>query len=278
MNYYKYISADNKSNFKLSELIRYKDLIFLFVRRNFSLKYKQTILGPLWLIINPLLTSIVHLIVFGSIAKIGTDGIPQILFYFTSTALWLYFSECVIINSTTFISNANLFGKVYFPRLIVPISNVISSFLKLVIQFILILILLIYYSINNLININLINYLFIIPILIVLGIMGMAIGLIVSSLTAKYRDLNVLVSFSMNLLMYGSCIVYPLSSLSNTWYTHIIEVNPLTYLVEAFRYCLFNGGTINIYGLIYSIVFTLIVGIISFKLFNKVERTFIDTV
>ena len=278
MDYYKHISADQKSNFKFSELIRYKDLIFLFVKRNFSLKYKQTILGPLWIIINPLLTSIVHLIVFGDIARIGTNGIPQILFYFTSTALWLYFSECVTVNSTTFISNANLFGKVYFPRLVLPISNVISGFLKLVIQMIFIFVLLIYYSMNKSVNPNLIHFIFIIPIILLLGLLGMSIGLIISALTAKYRDLNVLVGFSMNLLMFGSCIVYPLSSLGNTWYTNIILFNPITYLVEAFRYCLFNGGTINIGGLLYSLVFTLIVSMIGLKLFHKVERTFIDVV
>ena len=257
-------------------------MIWLFTKRSFVVKYKQTILGPAWLFINPILTSLIYMFVFGGIAGISTEGIPPILFYLLGTAIWTYFSTCLTLNSTAFAANANVFGKVYFPRLTMPISNVISSLLQFFIQMILVIILLIYYVFCGQVVPNWI-YLWMIPlVLIQLGMMGLGFGIIISSLTTKYRDLSILVTFGVQLWMYATPIVYPMSQLkynfNNAFLQTVIRINPVTSPVEMFRFALLGQGEINALFISLSWVFTFVVLIFGIMLFNKVERTFMDTV
>jgi lipopolysaccharide transport system permease protein len=261
----------------LRALWRYRDLIGLFVRRDFVAKYKQTILGPLWFIIQPALTTIMFAIVFSRIAKISTDGLPPILFYMSGTVAWTYFSTCLNSTSNTFITNANIFGKVYFPRLAVPISVVISTLIQFFIQFgLLILIMLFYWFKGTEYHLNV--FLLLLPFLIFLmALMGLGFGIVVSSLTTKYRDLTYLVTFGVQLWMYATPIVYPLSSISEK-YRFWILLNPLTSVIETFRFALLGSGAFNPFQLLYSTVFAFTIVIIGILLFNRVEKTFIDTV
>jgi lipopolysaccharide transport system permease protein len=261
----------------LKALWRYKDLIALFVRRDFVSKYKQTILGPLWFIIQPALTTIMFAVVFGKIAKISTDGLPPILFYMSGTVAWTYFSTCLNSTSNTFITNANIFGKVYFPRLTVPISIVISTLIQFLIQFGLLILIMIFYQLKGT-NYNLNAFLLIIPFLIfIMALLGLGFGIVVSSLTTKYRDLSYLVVFGVQLWMYATPIVYPLSSISEKYKIWIL-INPLTSVIETFRFALLGSGTFNIFQLLYSTIFAFAIVIIGILLFNRVEKTFIDTV
>lgn len=262
---------------KLDEVRKYRNLILLFTKRNFAVAYKQTILGPLWLILNPLLTSGVYVLLFGNIAKLSTDGLPQLLFYFTGNAIWSFFSSCVSKNSGTFTDNAALFGKIYFPRMVVPLSNVLSAAIQFAIQFAMILALLVYYLIAGAVSPNWLCWPVIPFVLFELGIMGMGFGIIVSSLTTKYRDLGVLVGFGLQLWLYASPIVYPMSTVSG-WIRTILTINPVTAPVELLRYAVLGSGTVSAGGLIYSLVFTLAVAFIGLIIFNRVERTFMDTV
>ena len=212
-----HISSRHKlTDLKLDEVWQYRELIGLFTRRSFKVAYKQTILGPMWLFINPLMTSAMHLLVFGNIARLGTDGIPQLLFYLSGNAIWGFFAACLNGNASTFTGNAGLFGKVYFPRLTIPISNVLSSAIRFLIQMILVAGLLIFYYVTGTMTPRLLRLLLVPVILAWLGIMAMGCGIILSSLTVKYRDLSVLVGFGMSLWMYGTPVVYPLSTLSGT--------------------------------------------------------------
>lgn len=273
-----HISArHNLFDLKLKEVWKYRELVLLFTKRSFAVAYKQTILGPLWLFINPLLTSIVHLIVFGNIAKLGTDGIPQLLFYFSGNAIWNFYSACVSGNASTFTANSYLFGKVYFPRLTIPISNVLSAAIRFLIQIILVVVLIIYYLFRGLIVLHPIRLLLIPAILLWLGIMGMGCGIILSSLTTKYRDLSVLVSFGMSLWMYATPVVYPLSMLTGAL-RKLIILNPVTMPVELFRYAVLGTGTLVIPYIMLSVLFTASVFFIGVILFNRIERTFMDTV
>jgi len=262
---------------KLKEVWQYRELIALFTKRNFKVAYMQTILGPLWLFINPMLTSITHLIVFGNIAKLGTDGIPQLLFYFSGNAIWGFFSSGVSGNASTFTSHAGLFGKVYFPRLTIPISNVLSNVIRFLIQMSIIAVLIIYYFCMGLIIVRPLHLLLLPLILLWLGIMGMGCGIILSSLTTKYRDLSVLVGFGMSLWMYGTPVVYPLSMLTGTL-RQLIILNPVTMPVELFRWAILGTGTLDVRYIITSLVFTAIVFLLGVVMFNRVERTFMDTV
>ncbi|MEO6327873.1 MAG: ABC transporter permease [Ginsengibacter sp.] len=265
-------------DFNLKEIWKYRDLVWLFVRRDFTAQYKQTILGPLWHFIQPIFTTVVFLIIFGKIANIPTDGIPPILFYMSGITIWNYFSSCLSSTSNTFTANSGIFGKVYFPRMVMPLSTVISNIVKFGIQCSLLLSAMIYYSIQGT-PLHIGFALLIVPVLIVMmAAMGLGAGIIISSLTTKYRDLTVLIGFAVQLLMYATPVVYPLSFIQNKSYASWIKWNPLTPIVEAFRYALFGNGSFSPGSLIYSMVFIITILFIGLLLFNKVERTFMDTV
>ncbi len=277
--YHTHISSEHKwFDLKLKETWKYRDLIWLFTKRSFVLTYKQTILGPAWIFINPILTSIIYNFVFGTVAGMGTDGIPQILFYLTSTALWTFFSSCLTKNANTFTANAAVFGKVYFPRLTTPISNVLSSVIQFGIQMTMVLAVLIYYICMGQVSPNWLACLWIPVVLIQLGMMGMGFGLIISSMTTKYRDLTVLVTFGVSLWMYATPVVYPLSQLGDGLLSKILMINPVTTPIEIFRYALLGQGTIEPLYLVISWIFTIVVMIFGIMIFNKVERNFMDTV
>lgn len=274
-----YICAKEKPlDLKLHEVWEYRDLIFLFTRRNFATLYKQTILGPLWLFLSPVLTAVMNMVVFGGIAKLGTDGVPKLLFYLSSTAIWSYFASCVTGNASTFTGNAGLFGKVYFPRLTVPLSNILSNSIRFGIQMVLVLGLLVFYAVVGTMGIHPLRWLLIPIILLVLGLLGMGIGILISSLTTKYRDLSVLVGFGVGLWMYATPVVYPLSELEQGMLRSLILLNPVTALVELYRYCLLGVGTLLPAQLAGSVAITLLVLLVGIAVFNRVERTFMDTV
>ena len=263
---------------QLKEVWHYRDLLWLFVKRDFSAQYKQTILGPLWHFIQPIFTTIVFVLVFGKIANIPTDGIEPVLFYMSGLTIWNYFSACLTATSNTFIANAGIFGKVYFPRLVIPLSTVLSNIVKFGIQFSLLLAVMIWFAIKN-------NHFYfgpswaLIPLLVLMMAgLGLGLGIIISSLTTKYRDLSLLIAFAVQLLMYATPIAYPMSFLKNKSYAAWIAWNPLTPIVEAFRYALFNSGTVNTIGLMYSGGVIAILLFLGMLVFSKVERTFMDTV
>ncbi len=262
----------------LKEVWRYKDLIVLFTKRSFTITYKQTVLGPAWIFLNPLISSLIYAFVFGGIAGIGTDGVPTILFYFTSNAIWTYFAACVNKNASTFTSNASVFGKVYFPRLTTPISNVLSSIIQFGIQLLLVMAFLVYYLAVGQVEPNWVAWLAIPIEIIHLGLLGLGVGIIISSLTTKYRDLSVLVTFGVQLWMYITPIVYPMSQLGGGWMQTILMINPVTAPVEVIRYAILGQGTIMPIYLIISWVLTLLVTVFGIMIFNKVEKTFMDTV
>lgn len=277
--YHTHITSEHKwFDLKLKEVWQYKDLIWLFTKRSFVLKYKQTVLGPAWLFLNPIMTSLIYTFVFGGIAGIETDGVPQILFYLGGNAIWTFFSTCLTTNANAFIANSAVFGKVYFPRLTTPISNVLSSVIQFGIQMILVLAFLIYYVATGVVHPNWIAWLVIPVVLLNLGIMGLGCGIIISSLTTKYRDLSILVGFGVQLWMYATPIVYPISQIDNELFRTILMINPATAPIELFRYALLGQGTISIPSLIFSWVFTIAVAVFGIMVFNKVEKTFMDTV
>lgn len=262
----------------LKEVWQYRDLIALFTKRSFKVAYKQTVLGPAWIFINPLLTSIIHTLVFGEIAGFGTDGIPKILFYFTSTALWGFFSACITNNANAFTNNANVFGKVYFPRLTVPISNILASVIRFAIQMLMVGAFLVFFLIRGEVHPNWAYWPLIPLVLLQLGMMGLGVGIIVSSLTTKYRDLSILVGFGVQLWMYATPIVYSLSIVGPSITRTVMLINPVTMPVEVFRYAFLGKGTIEPVYLITSIVFTFVVLLAGIVVFNRVEKTFMDTV
>lgn len=277
--YHKVITSEHKFlKLNLKEVWQYRDLIVLFTKRTFTVQYKQTILGPAWLFINPIISSLIYCFIFGGLAGMGTDGIPQILFYMSGNAIWTFFSTCLTGNAHTFTANAGVFGKVYFPRLTTPISNVLSSVIKFGIQMIMVLVFLVFYLLQGEVEPNWPAWMLIPFVLLHLGLMGMGIGIIISSMTTKYRDLSVLVGFGIQLWMYITPVVYPLSQAGDKWYKWILLVNPVTAPVEVFRYALLGQGTIEPGYLIWSWIFTVIVAVFGIMIFNKVERTFMDTV
>lgn len=277
--YHTHISSKNKwFDLKLKEVWQYRDLIILFTKRTFALTYKQTVLGPLWIFLNPFLTSIIYTFVFGGIAGMSTDGVPQILFYLCSNAIWTFFSSCVTKNAATFTDNAAVFGKVYFPRLTISVSNVLASIIQFLVQMLLVGIFLVYYIIKGEVHPNWSIWVLIPLILIHLGIMGLGVGIIISSLTTKYRDLAILVTFGVQLWMYATPIVYPLSQLGDGFMKKILIFNPVTAPVELFRYAVLGQGTVDIVHLVISAVFTIIVAVLGIMVFNHVEKTFMDTV
>ena len=277
--YHTHISSKHRwFDLNLKEVWRYRDLIVLFTRRSFVLTYKQTILGPAWIFLNPLISSIIYAFVFGGIAGIGTDGVPQLLFYLCSNAIWIFFSSCVTKNAQTFTANAGVFGKVYFPRLTTPISNVLASIIQFGVQMILVLLFLAYYLAKGAVSPNWWAWLLIPVALVHLGVMGLGFGIIISSLTTKYRDLAILVNFGVQLWMYATPIVYPLSQLGDGLMKTILLINPVTAPVELIRYAVLGRGTIVPAYLALSWAITALVAVFGVMLFNHVEKTFMDTV
>jgi lipopolysaccharide transport system permease protein len=266
-------------NLNLKEVWSYRDLMFLFVRRDFVAQYKQTILGPLWHIIQPILTTIMFLLVFGKIANIPTDGIEPILFYMSGITIWNYFATCLTATSNTFVANAHIFGKVFFPRLVLPLSIVISNMVKFAIQMGILLLAMIWFAVFKEVPIVFGWQWLLIPVLMVLmaGI-GLGTGIIISSLTTKYRDFTILISFAVQLLMYATPVAYPLSYLQNKSFAPLIQWNPLSAVVEGFRYALFHTGSFEIASLAYSAGFMIVVLLFGIVYFNRVERSFMDTV
>ncbi|MCS6822589.1 MAG: ABC transporter permease [Microscillaceae bacterium] len=263
---------------RLNELWRYRDLVMLFVWRDFVAQYKQTILGPLWHIIQPLTTTIIFTIVFGNIAQIPTDGQPAFLFYMSGITIWNYFAACLNKTSSTFTDNAAIFGKVYFPRLTVPVATVISGLFSFGIQLGIFLVFYAYFAWGLGVRLQLNGWLLAIPYLVFLmAVLGLGLGIIVSALTTKYRDLKHLVSFGVQLLMYATPVIYPLSALSEK-YRYYVLLNPISPVVEGFRYAFFGEGIFSFSLLVYSTIFTAMVFLVGLALFHKVEKTFMDTV
>jgi lipopolysaccharide transport system permease protein len=262
---------------QLTDVWHYRDLIALFVRRDFVSRYKQTILGPLWFLIQPLLTSVVFTVIFGNIAQLPTDGLPQLLFYMSGNVLWGYFSSCLTSTSNTFVANARLFGKVYFPRLVMPISTVISNLITFAIQFVFFLGFFLFFFLRGS-AIQLTTWALTLPLLILLMAgLGLGFGIIISSMTTKYRDLTYLVSFGVSLWMYATPVIFPVSSIPEQW-RWVANVNPITPLIETFRAGFLGAGDASWARLGYSAAFMILVMFIGVIIFNRVEKTFIDTV
>lgn len=262
---------------KLRELWQYRDLIHLFVRRDFVAQYKQTILGPLWHFVQPLLTTIMFTIVFGEIARIPTEGVPPFLFYMCGTVLWGYFAAVLTTTANTFTANANIFGKVYFPRLAVPISVLLSKLVAFAVQFFFFLCFLGYFMVRGA-PVAPTPWVLLTPVLLLLmAALGLGLGVIVSALTTRYRDLAVLVGFGAQLLMYASPVIYPLSILSEPYRTWA-ALNPIAPVLELFRYSYLGVGTVSSGMLVYCVVVAATILFVGVAMFNKVERTFLDTV
>lgn len=263
----------------LGEIWRYRDLIQLFVKRNIIVQYKQTILGPLWYVIQPILTVIMNMVVFGGIAKMSTDGIPQALFYLAGNVCWFYFADCLNQTSNTFVANQNMFGKVYFPRLVVPIATVISNLLRFGVQLALFIILWIWFVAGGA-NVSVcISVIPLLPVFVVmLAGLGLGFGILVSSMTTKYRDLRILFTFIVQLWMYGTPIVYPISMVPEGTLRTLMLANPITSIIEAFKYATLGQGYFSWGALGYSFAFMTILLVFSVIIFNKVQRSFMDTV
>lgn len=263
---------------RLKEVWKYRDLIVLFLKRSFALTYKQTVLGPAWIFLNPLVSSLIYAFVFGGIAGIGTNGIPSILFYLCSNAIWIFFSSCVTQNATTFTANASVFGKVYFPRLTTPISNVLVSVVQFGVQMLLVMGFLVYYLAVGAVHPHWGAWALIPVVLLQLGLLGLGLGIMISSLTTKYRDLAILVTFGVQLWMYITPIVYPISQMGEGIMRTLLQINPVTASVELFRYAVLGQGEIMPGYFALSWGMTLAAVLCGVMVFNKVEKTFMDTV
>ena len=262
----------------LESIWHYRDLLMLLVRRDFVSVYKQTILGPLWFFIQPVITSLTFTFIFSGIANISTDGNPAILFYMAGITLWTYFSDCLTKTSNTFIANAGVFGKVYFPRLIVPLSVLVSNLIKFGIQFLIFMIVWIFFLVNSSSIVVQWQYMWLLPVLILMMAgLGFGFGVLISSMTTKYRDLTFLVGFGVQLLMYGSSVVLPISTMSSK-IQFIMLLNPLTSIIEAFKFLFLGSGFFDLAWLAYSFVVMMVLIAISVIAFNKVEKSFMDTV
>jgi len=270
---------DSLLNLRLDEIWQYRDLLTLFVRRDCVAFYKQTILGPLWYILQPMMMTIVFTLVFSKIARIGTDGIPPILFYLAGITCWAYFSECLVRTSDTFVANQHLFGKVYFPRILVPLSIVASGLIKFVIQFFVFaaaLVLMVWYR-DCPLRIN--AYALLLPVLIlVMAMLAMAFGLIISALTSKYRDLKFALTFGIQLWMYATPIVYPMSMIGGGKWKYLIRANPMSHVVETFKFGFLGQGMFSWWHLGYASSFAALLLYFAIMIFNRVERTFMDSV
>lgn len=265
-------------NLNFKELFQYKDLLFLFVKRDFISVYKQTILGPLWFFIQPVFTTLIFTVVFGRFAGLSTDGAPQFLFYLSGITCWNYFSDSLIKTSNTFIENQNIFGKVYFPRIITPLSIVISSLIKFGIQFLLFVFFYLYYVFFTDSKIEINAYVLLFPyILLLMAVLGLGLGMIISSLTTKYRDLRFLIQFGVQLWMYATPIIYPLSSLDGNHKT-IALINPMTSIIETFKYGFMGHGTFEWLYLIYSSLIAFMLLVIGLIIFSRTEKNFMDII
>lgn len=275
------ITPKNKFfSLNLREVWQYRDLLLLFVKRDVVTVYKQTILGPLWYLIQPLFTSITFTIIFNTVAGIDTGTVPPFLFNLAGITVWNYFTACLTGTSNTFGSNAGIFGKVYFPRLIVPISIVISNLIKFGIQFLIFIVFYVFYYFKGA-SVDLNGSVVFFPLLIVLmGVLGLGMGMFISSLVTKYRDFSYLISFGVQLLMYLSAVMYPMALIKEKLPTYgwLVQYNPLAYIIETSRYMLLNVGQISIWGLGYTFVVTVAVFLVGVLIFNKTEKSFIDTV
>lgn len=262
----------------LKELYTYRDLLFMFVKRDIVTVYKQTILGPIWYVIQPLLQMLTFIIIFTKVTQLSTDGVPPALFYLSGIVIWNYFSECLNQTANTFSDNADMFGKVYFPRLITPLSKVMSGLIKFGIQFALFLVIYFYFIFTS-DTLTLPGWnVFLLPILLFfMAGLGLGFGLIFSALTTKYKDLKFLLQFGIQLVMYATPVIYPLSSIPEKYKVYFF-LNPLTHVIEAFKHIFLGVGEINLYGIIYTGVFVIVVMIFGILIFNKTEKTFMDTV
>ncbi len=277
--YHTHITAKGRwLDLNLKEVWQYRDLIWLYTKRSFQLTYKQTILGPAWIFLNPFLTSLIYAFVFGGIAGIPTDGIPQILFYMGGNAVWGFFSGSLTKTASTFTANAGVFGKVYFPRLTLPISTVLSSAINFCVQMALFLLFWIYYISTGAVAPNYWAIPLILPVLLQMGCLALGCGIIISSLTTKYRDLAILVTFGVQLWMYITPVVYPMSTLGEGWMRTVLLINPATCGVEAFRYIFLGQGMVSPFWWSVTGAVTAAVLFAGILLFNRVEKTFMDTV
>ncbi|WP_027375726.1 ABC transporter permease [Kaistella palustris] len=270
-------SKQSVFSLNLKEVWAYRDLLLMLVKKDFITFYKQTVLGPLWFIVQPLLTTAIYVLLFGNIAKLSTDGMPQILFYLSGITVWNYFSESLTKTSSVFTANAGMFGKVYFPRLIMPLSIVASSLLKFAVQFgIFILVLLYYVFFTEAVHPN--AWIFLTPVLVLLMAMfALGMGMIFSSLTTKYKDLSFLLTFGVQLFMYITPVVYPTSALPEK-FRFLVYMNPLSSVFECFRYAFLGSGSFDVINLVWSGLFITVILILGTVIFNKVEKSFMDTV
>lgn len=266
----------------LQELWQYRDLTVMFVKRNFTVLYKQTILGPAWILLNPLITTLIFNVVFGTMAGMPTDGVPGFLFYMAGNTVWTFFANCVNNTANTFVTNSQVFGKVYFPRLTMPISQVIISLVNLIIQMVMFLVFWVWFfffgQAYGTVQMNL--WVLALPaVLLLVMVMGLGVGIIVSSLTTKYRDLAIAVGFGVQLWMYASPVVYPLSMLGESPRLKVlVELNPMTAPIEVFRAATLGTGSVGLGAIMYSLVFTAAALVLGVVLFSRIEKTFMDTV
>lgn len=274
--------SPKKSFFSIpwKEIWQYRDLLFLFVHRNLTTTYKQTILGPLWFFIQPLFTAITFTIIFNNVAGIQTGSIPPMLFNLAGITIWNYFTSCLSDTSNTFKTNASIFGKVYFPRLITPVSIVITNLVKMGIQFLLFLFFYFYFYFQGMNGVMDSKVLYFPLIVLNMGVLGLALGMIISSLVTKYRDLSFLISFGVQLLMYISAVMYPLALIKEKLpnYSWLVEYNPLAYLIESTRFVLLNEGSFSLQGILFTISITLLLLFLGLLMFHRTEKSFIDTV
>ena len=271
---------NNLFDLNLKEVWQYRDLLQLFVKRDVVTKYKQTILGPLWYLIQPLFTSVIFTLIFNNIANISTNGIPPFLFNLAGITAWNYFKDCLTETSDTFKKNEAIFGKVYFPRVIMPMSVVVSNLIKFAIQFGIFIAFYLYFDLYGM-PFNASITLLYLPILVLsMGFLGLGLGMIISSMVTKYRDLTFLVSFGVQLLMYLSAVVYPVDLIKEKVpkYAWLVEYNPMTIVIENFRNIIFGNGSVSISSILYMIIISFIIFIIGLAIFNKTEKSFIDTI
>ncbi len=274
-----HITADRSPmSMNLGEVWRYRDLIMLFTKRSFKLMYKQTVLGPLWIVISPLLTSIIYTVIFGGIAGLSTNGVPKFLFYLCSHSLWVFFADCLNKNASAFLTNANIFSKVYFPRLTIPVSNVITSGIQFLIHSCLVAVLIIWSTIRGDVHPEWKLLPLLIPLLLFTAMMGLGLGILVSSVTTKYRDLSFLVGFGLSLWMYSTPVIYPLSQVTGGMMRKMLIWNPMTAPMELFRLIMLGKGDVLIQSVISTVIFAAAAFAAGVMVFNRVERSFIDTV
>jgi lipopolysaccharide transport system permease protein len=265
-------------NLQLAAVWRYRDLLTMFVKRDFISTYKQTLLGPLWFFLQPIFTTAIYVIFFGRFAGLSTDGAPMILFYLAGITSWNYFSECLNKTATVFKDNSTIFGKVYFPRLIMPLSIVASNLIKFIIQYLLFLAFFCYYLFKNNPSVHPNMYILITPLLIfIMAGLGLGFGMIISALTTKYRDLIFLLTFGVQLLMYATPVIYPLSYIDKKYQVYMLA-NPMTSIIETFRYAYIGTGHFSWNPILYSLCFMIVIVMIGTIIFNKVEKGFMDTV